>query len=421
MARHFANWIKAYVEHTKLSEAPTSLHLWTAISTVAGALRRRVWIDQLHYQWTPNFYIVLVGPAGVVTKSTTIGIGMRMLAQVPGVTFGPQSGTWQALTRALEESEASVEWEDDKGTKRVTIFSPITLQISELGTFLKMDDSALVDVMVDLWDGKLIDWQHRTVSSGSPVIKNPWINMIGATTPSWIQNHFPEHMIGGGLTSRIVFVYAERKRHLVAYPARQGRPDDFWQNEKRLVEDLCAIGEMGGPYSMTEDAYKFGEKWYAHHWSARPAHMASDRYGGYIARKQTHMHKLAMILAAAKREELVIEEEDLSEALDFTELVEPDMARVFEAIGVVDEARHVGELINFVRFHRFLSAEDLYGEVHNVMSRKDFEMALKAAVQSKQLKIVTHKETGKKGFILAREHLQQPKETSHDSEKRRAS
>ena len=35
--------------------------------------------------------------------------------------------------------------------------SCLTIQVSELGTFLKIEDGALVDVLVDLWDGQLSD------------------------------------------------------------------------------------------------------------------------------------------------------------------------------------------------------------------------------------------------------------------------
>ena len=71
MARNFPNWLTAYATYTADSESPREFHLWTGIWTLAGALRRRVWIDMRKFQWTPNFYIVLVGPPGIVNKSTT--------------------------------------------------------------------------------------------------------------------------------------------------------------------------------------------------------------------------------------------------------------------------------------------------------------------------------------------------------------
>ena len=72
MARLITNWLQGYVEHMKLSEAPDAFHVWTGISALAGAIQRRVWIDQRIFQWTPNFYIVMVAPPGVATKTTAM-------------------------------------------------------------------------------------------------------------------------------------------------------------------------------------------------------------------------------------------------------------------------------------------------------------------------------------------------------------
>jgi hypothetical protein len=398
MSRHFPNWIKAYVDHTALSESPTTFHFWTAVSTVAGALRRRVWHSELIYEWTPNFYVVLVAPPGVVAKSTSIGIGMAMLKEVPDIHFGPQSMTWQALTQSLEDALEAVVV-PMKGGKTETIpMCCLTIAASELGSFLKTEDSVLVDVLTDLWDARRVDWAHRTKTTGEVVVQNPWINLIGATTPSWIKEHIPESMIGGGFASRVVFVYADKKRHLVAYPSRQVRPENFETNRRFLVEDLRQIADLKGHYEMTEEAYMWGEEWYARHNETVAPHMASERYRGYLARKQGHIHKLAMVLAAAKRDELIIEVEDLTEADGLTEIIERDMNRVFESVGVVPEARHTSELVNYVRVHKILKQNELYRQVANTMSQKDFVAAVRAAVESGQL-VVTKKD-GERAFTL---------------------
>lgn len=61
-------WLKTYVHHQRHSEAPTAFHFWSGVSTIAGALRRKVWTDHRYYQYTPNFYILLVAPPGLRLK-----------------------------------------------------------------------------------------------------------------------------------------------------------------------------------------------------------------------------------------------------------------------------------------------------------------------------------------------------------------
>ena len=103
--RNYPNWIDAYLDYSKHSEAPKNFHLWTAVSVIAGALRRHVWLDMKYFQWTPNMYIIFVAPPGIVSKSTTANIGMDLLRQVEGVKFGPDAVTWQALVHELQESK----------------------------------------------------------------------------------------------------------------------------------------------------------------------------------------------------------------------------------------------------------------------------------------------------------------------------
>ena len=242
MARKLKNWIVGYTEYTEQSESPNSFHFWTAVFTVAGALRRQVWIEERYFQWTPNFYIVLVGPPGVAAKSTSIRIGVKLLEQIPGVNLGPQSMTWQALTKSLSESVEAVPMPDGKFHS----MSCISIPVGELGTFLQPDDRNLVDVLVALWDGQLETWGKDTKTQGSERIVNPWINIMGATTPSWLRDNFPEIMITGGLTSRIIFVFGDKKRHLVPYPSDVINAEEHAAHSEVLVYDLEQISQMRG-------------------------------------------------------------------------------------------------------------------------------------------------------------------------------
>lgn len=403
MARHFPDWLKAYLEYTRASEAPTIMHFWTGVSTIAGALRRRVWQDQLSFQWTPNFYIILVGPAGVVTKSTTLNYGVRLLEQVPDIKFGPDSGSWQGLGDALSEAIQHFPYTDpETGEEKQIPMSAITIAASELGTFLKPDDEQAISFITNTWDGRLSTYRHKTKHSGAIEIKNPWLNIIGATTPDWMRRNVPEALIGEGLMSRIIFVYGEHKRQLVSLPARQVKPKDHYEMEKRLVEDLTQISMMLGPYQFEPSVEKEGgwmDKWYANHHQTVELHMASARYGGYRARKQTHMVKIAMVIAASRRDEMVIYQSDLEAAEALLNDVEPHMLKVFEAIGVVDEAKNIAELMTFVRAYKWITARDLYKQVHNIMSRKDYETALTNAIHGESL-IITEKD-GVRGLSIA--------------------
>lgn len=388
MARHFQNWLKAYCSFTQTSEAPLEFHFWTGISTIAAALRRRVWKDELLFQWTPNFYIIFVGPAGIVTKSTTLNIGYKILRNIKDIHFGPDSMTWHCLAKDFEKAVGYHSYKNGKGTDEKVLMSPLTCSVSELGTFLRPDDASLVSFLTDVWDGKDRPFRHTTSSSGEIKIENAWLNIIGATTPTWLQNNFPANLIGEGIGSRIIFIFADQKRHLTAYPSRVPQAANYADTEKKLTEDLQEIANLIGPYDLTPDAYLWGEDWYNRHNSLRNPTLASSRYSGYLARKQTHLHKLAMVLAAAKRDILIIEKDDLIEAEAILATVEASMIKVFESMGVVDEAKHIAELVAFVKAHKWITGKDLYRLCFNIMSERDFKQALRIAIEGDLLEVI---------------------------------
>ncbi len=286
------------------------------------------------------------------------------------------------------------------GSEEFIPMSCLTIPISELGTFLKMDDVALVDVLVDLWDGQLTSWGHATKTSGEIIIKNPWLNIMGCTTPSWLKANFPEHMIGGGLASRIIFVYGEAKAKLVAYPDEFTPDAQYRDLEGKLVDDLKDIGLMSGEFKLSPEARAWGHIWYKDHWTKdRPTHMASDRYGGYLARKQTHIHKVALVLSAAEGGSMVIEKLHLEMAEQLLLSVEPHMMKVFDSIGTVEESRHTHEILPFIKAFGFLTADDLWKKVMNLMTQKDFAEAISAAHRGGLIRVADV--NGKKGLVIA--------------------
>jgi len=384
MSRKNPNWIKAFLKYSSYGEAPLKTLFWTGVSTIAGALRRKVWIDEKYYQWTPGFYIIIVAPPGIISKSTTANIGINLLREVPGIHFGPDSITWQALIQHMGTLGESFLV---PSTELYHPMSAITICSDELGNFLDPLDKGMMNSLIALWDGKAGDFSKMTKTSGNDSVENPWINLIGCTTPSWIKENFPETMVGGGFTSRCIFVFAEKKRQLVAYPSLVVS-ENFEEERQALIDDLISIASMAGQYRLTPEAYRWGIEWYEKHWDTRPANMESSRFGGYLARKQTHVHKLAMVLAAAESSELWINEKTLAESADFITALENDMPKVFEAIGMTNTTRSTSELVQLVAHHKEISSTELYRRLFSKMSSKEYQEALTSATAAGLIRII---------------------------------
>lgn len=381
MARNYSDWLEAFCEYAKFGEAPRRMYFWVGVSAIAGALRRKVWLDMAYFKWYPNFYTILVAPPGIVSKSTTASIAMRLLHRVPGIKFGPNVVTWQALVGAFTEAAESFKLGDDWMP-----MSAVTIESSELGNLLNPADKQMVDLLVHLWDGG--DLEKKTKMSGDDSVVNPWINIIACTTPAWIAGNFPEYMIGGGFTSRCVFVYADKKEKYVAYPGLHV-PQNLHETEDRLVQDLEHISiTHAGEYKLTKEAIAWGEEWYQDHYTHRPKGLDDDRFGGYVARKQTHIHKLAMVLAASVRDDMEITMDDLAVAAKMVTDLESDMPAVFGKIGRSDVSLQTDRLIQYVKTNSPVKYVDVYKFMHPYFpSNRDWEDVMQGCVKSGQFQV----------------------------------
>lgn len=372
---------------------------WTGVSTVAGALRRRVWIDQKYFQWIPNFYVIFVAPAGIVSKSTTANVGMNLLrALEPEIKFGPDVITWQQLITSL----ASAAQADFSPSGDIYPMSAVTFCSDELGNLLNPSDRDLVDALVSLWDGKRGVFKKETKTSGKDSIENPFVNVIGCTTPAWISGNFPEYMIGGGFTSRCVFIYADAKRQLVPY-VDENIPPEFEDMKQKLIHDLKVISAMFGEFVITAEAREWGRAWYKEHWANPPAGLTSDQFSGYLARKQTHIHKLSMVLSASESDDTKIEKRHLEMAADFASAIEQDMPKVFSRIGQNEITRGSFEILQLVERHPGITQADLFTHLFRTLSFRNFEEAMTGAIRSDKIRSVTAADGMPKYWIVKKE------------------
>lgn len=376
--RKLKNWIKTYLKYTENSESPDKFHWWVAVSTIAGALRRRVYIDQGHFSWLPNFFIFFVAPPGIVQKSTTGSVGIELLKELDYIKLGPASSTWQALIKYMAE-ECQEEIPLPNGD--FIPMTSVTISVSELGTFLDPRNREEINILVDLWDGKQGAWLKLAKHDGGDVIVNPWINIIGFTTPSWIADNFSEYFIGGGFASRSIFVYAEKKKKLIAYP-KEFITQDFYDMREDLIHDLFQISDMLGEYILTPDAITWGKKWYKEHNTSDHSHISSDKFSGYLSRKQTHTHKLAMILAAAESDNLIITEKNLREATEQITKIEQDMPIIFSQMNREGEMRLAADVLHYLRQKRKALKVETYRDFFKIMTYDTFEKVIRSLIQS---------------------------------------
>lgn len=378
MARKLRDWLTSYMQYTAKQEAPDAFHFWTGVSTIAGALRRKVYFDQIYFRWSPSFYIILVSPPGVSTKSVAMSIGIDILKEIPGVNIGANALTWQSLASELANSAEAIEVEPGVYETHCCL----TFCASELGSLLDPQDRKMLDVLVDLWDGR--SWKKTTKTSGKDDIPNPWVNILAGTTPIWLADNLPRTIVGGGFTSRCIFVYAEDKRNLIAYPRYQLDVDSTRKLREDLVHDLEQISLMIGEFLMEPEAIEWGTDWYERNHREPSSYISGDpQFSGYINRKQNHAHKLAMVISASHTDRLVITKRDLEAAVRILDSLECGLPNVFKAINTTVEQSKMIDIVEKVRATGTILEGALYRLFVNKMGIKEYQEAISSALAAK--------------------------------------
>lgn len=377
MARMLNDWLKAFVEYAATTEAPRQMHFWAGVSAVAGALRRKVWFDQIKFKWYPSFYIVFVAPPGIVAKSTTVDISMDLLKEVPGIKFGPDNATWQEVPGSFEAAHEMFEYGGEWHS-----MSPVTYLASELGNLIDFRNQEMINLLITLWDGRK-SYEKRTKGSGNNSVQAPWINIIGCTTPQWIATNLPAVAIGGGFTSRCIFIYADKKERYIPY-IDEVTPNDESALREALINDLNHIAtNLVGGYVLDREAREWGKQFYHDLWNNRPITLQDDHFDGYIARKQTHLHKTAIVLAASRRDEMVITLEDMQTASLMLAEAEGHLSKVFARVGETEQSAQLQRFLDFVKRAGRVPYASAYRMIHSHFpDARDFEGLLNGAVRA---------------------------------------
>lgn len=377
MTRRLSNWLDSYLSYTSGTEAPRIMHFFAGVACLAGALRRKVWFDQVRFKWYPSMYIVFVADPGIVTKSTTADLAMDLLREVPGIKFGPDNVTWQSLVTSFAGSCESFEFQGEWYP-----MSAITLVASEFGSLMDLHNQEMVNLFITLWDGRA-RYEKTTKMSGNDVIEAPWINMLACTTPSWIATNMDQLATSGGLTSRTIYVFAEGKENYVAYLDEKA-PTDLATLRADLVHDLEYISmNLVGPFKLDPAAREWGRAWYESLWKERYSQDSADWLKGYLARKQTHLHKLAMVLSVARDDSLVLTLEDLQLSNIMLGSIEKDLEKVFSKVGKSETAKAAEKFVDYIRRRGTCFYDEVYRMfIAHFPDARDWEGIVAGAVRA---------------------------------------
>src|SRR2546425_1209776 len=317
------NALDKYVYVAGESETPPQFHKACAIALAAACLQNRVWAATTrHSKLYPNLYTILLAPSGA-GKGQAIQYALSYLNDDQKAGSGLYTGkaTGAFLTDFLNMDEGKL----DDGTTRVFLVYP------ELANSLGRKDLAqdFVTTMTDLFTGDLPTFMHGTRTKGLVKVGKPCVNWLAGSTKEWLGSTIQATAVEGGFSARCLFIegqYASVRRWVPEYAA------DVEAVRLQVENWVQKMLTVGGEMVLSGEAEDLGEMWYT---TRERPHFPDSLPSWYRIRELSI--KIAMILALAESDRLVIEARHLQDAIAYVEAIKDDERNILDWIGAKPE------------------------------------------------------------------------------------
>lgn len=345
------DWLDGYLAYTENTEPPLMYRVWVGLSALAAALERKCWVSMGFLRFYPNLYVALVGPSGRCRKGVAMTPGLLLLEelQLGGRLIADSITTAQLIVRLAEAERQEI----DRETGEIIIHSSITVFSKELAVFLGDYNEEFIMTLVDWYDCKDV-WKRETRHSGSFEVNGVWVNLIGATTPKLLREKMNTAALGGGFTSRMIFVTEFNRDKNISNPTLS---QEELQLGVRLVSDLHKIHQLKGEFTLTPGFLEFYDDWYTAASVKRPFN--DERFEDYFERRPNHVVKLSMLLNVSRTDSMIIEEQDLARAIKIIEATERKMPYTFSGVGKNEQAEIVDRMIRVLMERGRMSRSEL--------------------------------------------------------------
>lgn len=387
MARQVSDWISGYLEYAKGSEPPISYHTWVGLSLIAASLQRKVYILWGFETIYPNMYIVLVGPSGKTRKGVALGIGKDMLSEVAGVTMVAEATTREALIKLMKDSALNF---NDPDAGKIRWHCSVTAFSEELSVFLGQNDLKFLSNLTDWYDCK-DRWAYETIGRGRDFVNGVCFNFIGGTAPDWLQSILPQEAIGGGYTSRNIYVCEEQKGQ--TSPKHVLSPAQIRLRES-LANDLSRINTLAGEFKFDPSGEKAYIDWYTKYSKGleRGEYPVDDpRFAYYAERRSTHIRKLMMLMSVSRSDSLRMTVQDFDRAHKLLRAAELKMHRTFGGMGRAKGAIDAQRVLDYVQSVKAVSRAEILNKFYRDVGSQEFKMIEDLMMQMQVVDVVVTK------------------------------
>jgi len=410
MARNYTDYVEACVNAVKESPIPKPFAIWTALSSIAGALGRRVWFPMPNYDIGSNLFVTLIASPGR-NKSVSLILPFTKIFSKLTTPVGSEDDhdnfnsdldnyglrkfpLYLIQDRITPEKLAVDMTKITRPDIRVASLrenepfkdSSLTLVTSEFGTFMTRSERNLQFFLTDMWDSRE-SYSYKTKTAGEYLIEGPCLNWIACSTPEQFVDNLPEDARSQGLLSRILPIFYEGERI----------PQDLTQKVisdntiDNLRNDLGLIAKMYGPMKFDKDAFEEANEDIYNNVQPEPT---DPHLSEYCQRRVSHFLKVAVSISASRRSTRKIMKEDWETTKEIMFDMEKNMPKALEGFGMARTGRIVHDMKMWLestmalKKKRYVSIREFKKEVvRKIANPGELDQTIRAMADSGYIKV----------------------------------
>jgi hypothetical protein len=140
--------------------------------------------------------------------------------------------------------------------------------------------------------------------------------------------------------------------------------------------------------TLTAEAREWGRKWYEKLWTQTVKESSDSQVQGYLARKQGHLVKLALVLSISESDAMQITDRHMQLAEIMLGEAEATSSHVFSRIGRSEDSLQAERLLDFIKKYGKVEYTTAYRYVHDHFpDARAFEGILAGLMRSGMIKL----------------------------------
>tara|TARA_R110000868_G_scaffold26587_4_gene102196 strand:- start:687 stop:1895 length:1209 start_codon:yes stop_codon:yes gene_type:complete len=305
------DWLSKTVETFSEFESPARYYYWSSLAAVSAIVKDRVYFDRYLYKLYPNIYVLLFGPSAI-KKGPPISLAKDIVTKVGNTRVINGRASVEGIMKELGTSQSSPGKPPNTDSCGFIVSSELSSSV--------VGSSSSLDILTDLFDRIYNDgeWTYRLKNSEPIKLKNPTVTWLAGTNEALFREFIPEKNLKGGLIGR-TFVISEHKENrlnsLMEKPLLS-------PNRQDIADGIKHLANIRGEFRMEDDVRVAFKTWY-HKFREDVAPKLEDDTGT-VGRIDDNILKLAMLISCARRADLIINIDDIQEAMkEILQLIAP--------------------------------------------------------------------------------------------------